>query len=169
MMSFRDVLHALFIPRGRAGRSELLVVAGVLLGLQLSLAGVDIAGLNVPDVANYAVTTLVGWVGLVATIRRLHDIGYSAWWVPGALCALCIWSVGVALLAVMIFGAGAIRPEQTTYIFILGVLMLPLLGLTLWLHLSGSDPLPNRFGAPTSEPGPQPSLPEAAASDMKLT
>jgi uncharacterized membrane protein YhaH (DUF805 family) len=169
MFFSRQYLRALFIPTGRAGRSELLVVAGVLLGLQMAISSAEALKLNVPDLLTYAVNGLLGWVGIVATVRRLHDAGYSAWWVPGCFAVLCIWSVGVAALAMFIFGTDAIRPEQTTYAIILGFLFLPLLGAMLWLHLTPSDPLPNRFGLPVDENIAQPGASAPAPSDMKLT
>jgi uncharacterized membrane protein YhaH (DUF805 family) len=170
MNFFRQKLHALILPTGRAGRSELLVVAGVLLGLQLIVSGAQTSSLPVPEILAYGLHGVIGWIGLVATVRRLHDVGYSAWWVPGGFAVLCIWSVAVAMLAMMTFGADAIHPTQSTYAVILGLLFLPLLGAMLWLHLTPSDPLPNRFGLPVEGEGAvQPTSTASASTDMKLT
>ncbi len=163
-------MRQLFIPQGRAGRSELLVVAGVLLAVQLAVAALDFGMAQVPQALGLLANGLIGWIGLVATARRLHDMGYSAWWILAGMGALCIWSVGVAVLAVMIFGMEAIRPEQSTYAVLLGLLVLPLLGGTLWLHLSAGDPLPNRHGLPMAgSPDARPAAAEGAASDLKLS
>ena len=142
--------RSLMLPHGRAGRNELLLVAGFLLIVQLGFVALQLSEFGIPDFFSYAIGGFLMWIGCTATARRLHDVNRSGWWVPGGLAALCIWSVAVAFLAIMIFGVEAIRPDQTTYVLILGVLFLPVLGAALWLHLAVGDPLPNNYGPPTS-------------------
>jgi uncharacterized membrane protein YhaH (DUF805 family) len=144
-----NYLRSLMLPHGRAGRNELLLVAGFLLIVQFGFVALQFADFGIPEYLSYAIGGFLMWVGCTTTARRLHDVNRSGWWVPGGLAALCIWSVAVAFMAMMIFGVEAIRPNQTTYALILGFLFLPVLGAALWLHLAVGDPLPNRYGYPT--------------------
>jgi uncharacterized membrane protein YhaH (DUF805 family) len=88
------------------------------------------------------------WVGTIGLIKRLHDVGRSAWWVLAGMAGLCIWCAVVAVVIGLMFGASALVPGSIGYIVLLGLIMLPAIGVTFWLHLEPGDPFPNRFGQP---------------------
>lgn len=127
-------------PRGRMSRQDLLVAATLMLMLDLLLA--SLAG----GFALYAVKALAYWIGIVGVIKRLHDVGQSGWWVLGGAAAICIWSAVIGIGMVALLGLGSLHPGETGYIVTLGLLMLPPLGMTLWLHLAEGETGMNRFG-----------------------
>jgi uncharacterized membrane protein YhaH (DUF805 family) len=90
------------------------------------------------------------WVGTIGLIKRLHDVGRSAWWVLAGMAGLCIWCAVVAVVIGLMFGSAAFMPGSTGYIVLLGLVMLPAIGATFWLHLEPGDPFSNRFGPPSA-------------------
>jgi uncharacterized membrane protein YhaH (DUF805 family) len=152
MIHFRYWLRLLVDPRGRIGRFGLLVSASLMLAVEAMLI------IMTPDLASglppylWPLKALELWVGAAALIKRLHDVGRSGWWVLGGMAGICIWSAVVALVFVFVIGAEAFQPGSTGYAMLLGILMLPALGATLWLHLAPGDPFTNQYGAPASEP-----------------
>ncbi len=141
-------LSLLVDPRGRIGRFGLLVSASLMLGVEaliLLLAPDQSAGL---PLAFWPLKALGFWVGTTALIKRLHDVGKSGWWVLGGMAGLCMWSAVVALVFVFLLGGQAFQPGSAGHVMLLGILMLPALGATLWLHLAPGEPYANRFGQP---------------------
>jgi uncharacterized membrane protein YhaH (DUF805 family) len=138
----------LFDPRGRADRSHMLVAAGALLMLETLVFLVQdrLGGAASPSVM--AVKVLMALIGLVAIIRRLHDLGLSGWWALGGLAGLCMWTAVIALAGMLLMGRDVLAPGSLSAIVIAGCVMLPALGATLWLHLAEGDAFRNQFGYP---------------------
>jgi uncharacterized membrane protein YhaH (DUF805 family) len=141
-MSFATRLGTLlFDPRGRVTRQDLLVAAIIMVLADLaagSLAGDGHIGLVCKSV--------VLWMGCAAVIKRLHDVGRSGWWVLGGMAAICIWTAVIGLGAMFTLRLDTLDAGSTGYIILFSVLMLPALGITLWLHLAEGDAFMNRFG-----------------------
>jgi uncharacterized membrane protein YhaH (DUF805 family) len=141
-------LTLLVDPRGRLGRFGLLISATAMLGIEAFLL------LLVPDqteglpVYLWPLKSAEFWIGTVAMIKRLHDIGKSGWWIAIGMGGFCMWSAIVAILIVFVLGGQAFQAGSAGYVMLLGILMLPALGVAFWLHLVPGDPLPNRFGVP---------------------
>jgi uncharacterized membrane protein YhaH (DUF805 family) len=144
-------LTLLVDPRGRIGRFGLLVSASLMLAVEALLMVIT------PEQASglppylWPLKAFELWVGTAALIKRLHDVGRSGWWVLGGMAGICIWSAVVALVFVFMLGGEAFQPGSAGYAMLLGILMLPALGMTLWLHVAPGDPFPNHYGAPPGE------------------
>jgi uncharacterized membrane protein YhaH (DUF805 family) len=136
-------------PRGRMGRTDLLVSATAVLAIEgaLALLGPAEAVGSWPVLAAKACSL---WIGVAALIKRLHDVGRSGWWALAAAAALCIWTAVLAFGLVIVLGADAFVPGSFGQTAMLALLLLPALGFTLWLHLAPGDPSTNRFGAPSA-------------------
>jgi uncharacterized membrane protein YhaH (DUF805 family) len=146
-------LTLLVDPRGRIGRSGLLISASLMLAVEFLLLTLT------PDPASglptylWPLKALELWVGMAALIKRLHDVGRSGWWVLGGMAGICVWSAVVAIVFVFALGGQAFQPGSAGYAMLLGILMLPALGMAFWLHLAPGDPVTNHYGAPQSLPG----------------
>jgi uncharacterized membrane protein YhaH (DUF805 family) len=137
----KQLAELLFDPRGRASRQDLLVAAGAMLAVDLLLAAA------VDGVPLYALKALAYWVGCVGVVKRLHDVGRSGWWLAGGAAALCMWAAVLGLGLGVIVGLEQLQPGNLAYIVMLALLLLPALGMTLWLHLAEGEKGMNRFGA----------------------
>ena len=140
-------------PRGRCNRKGLLLAAANLLALQvivgLSLWG---AGLDLASPLLQPFNIAFCWVAFALISKRLHDLGHSAWWIPGAVL---IWLVAIICLAGAIAVTGEsdlLAPGTTVYWITFAAMLLPLLVAALWLHTAKGQPGDNRFGpAPTAQ------------------
>ena len=123
-------LPALLGFRGRTGRLGFLgwYLLGATYALILLLAFAGLASKTGSVVLVLLAGVPVVWVGLVLTVRRLHDIGASGWHV------LWLWGVPFAVA-----WADGIR-ENATQLITHGIFA----GLCLIPGTAG----PNRFGAP---------------------
>jgi uncharacterized membrane protein YhaH (DUF805 family) len=149
-------------PRGRIGRVGLFASASLMLGIEAFLLVATPEQADGLPVYLLPMKALALWVGTIGLIKRLHDVGRSAWWVLAGMAGLCIWCAVVALVVSLLFGAAALVPGSTGYVILLGLVMLPAIGVTFWLHLEPGDPFPNRFGQPPLR-APD-SKPESAAA-----
>jgi uncharacterized membrane protein YhaH (DUF805 family) len=149
-------------PRGRTSRSGLLASASLMLGVEAVLI-MGLAGQSDSlPVYLWPMKALALWLGTIGLIKRLHDVGRSAWWVLAGMAGLCIWCAVVAVVVGLSLGSGAFLPGSTGYLVMLGLVMLPAIGVTFWLHLEPGDPFPNRFGPPPAH-APE-AKPETAAA-----
>jgi uncharacterized membrane protein YhaH (DUF805 family) len=144
-------------PRGRTGRTGLLASASLMLGIEVFfLLALPEQSDRIP-VYLWPIKALALWVGTIGLIKRLHDVGRSAWWVLVGMAGICIWCAVVAIVVGLLLGAAALVPGSTGYTILLGLVMLPAIGMAFWLHLEPGDPSPNRFGplpvhAPEAKP-----------------
>jgi uncharacterized membrane protein YhaH (DUF805 family) len=127
-------------PRGRMSRQDLLVAATFMTVLDFGL------GSLAEGPALYAIKVVAYWIVAVGVVKRLHDIGHSGWWLAGGLSIICMWSAVIGLSVGLIVGVEALQPGSPIYVGMLAVLLLPALGMTLWLHLAPGEPGMNRHG-----------------------
>lgn len=145
-------LSAMLVTTGRCSRRGLLVCAGVLLALQIAFASVLLAfAIPHEGVLIYLIDAGFLWLASAAAGKRLHDLGLSArllWW---AALATLAWAV--VLCGVLMLTLPAEAFEIGGYGYVLGAVgtSLPVLALTLWLHLTPGMQGPNRYGV---APGP---------------
>jgi uncharacterized membrane protein YhaH (DUF805 family) len=144
-------------PRGRADRRGLFIIAVGFLVAQLLLGAVLHA-------VGYQPTLFVGillnlpvlWIGFTTTVKRLHDVGRTAWMIPAAIG---FWLVGTFVIGSVIATALAVKfgtavlaaPAFVGFMFLL--IALPAFGGLLWLHTAPGQPGPNAYGSPTGDLG----------------
>jgi uncharacterized membrane protein YhaH (DUF805 family) len=153
----KAVLDLLVDPRGRVSRQDLLVAATLMLAIDLLVATL------LTGIPLYAGKALAYWIGGVGIMKRLQDTGRSGWWMLGGAVAFFIWAAVIGVAMVFVLGLEPLHPGAPGYIVMLGLLMLPALGVTLWLHLAEGDAGMNRYGpepvgllkrfAPTADAG----------------
>jgi uncharacterized membrane protein YhaH (DUF805 family) len=146
MSPFSQIVTTLFDPRGRTSREELLVAAAILVGLELLAASFLPTEGYLTSPLYVCLKSAILWVGFVALIRRLHDCGLSGWTLLGAMAALCMWTAIVALSGLFFLGRNILFPESPGYSVVLGLIMMPAIGATLWMHLQTGELHRNRFG-----------------------
>jgi uncharacterized membrane protein YhaH (DUF805 family) len=101
--------------KGRASRSEfwkgalgnalLLSVAVYFIALALAMAEM----LLLLTALQFLLGLATSWIGMILTMRRLHDIGKSGWWIWISLIPL----IGSILL--LIWGCRASDPTENQY------------------------------------------------------
>lgn len=139
-------------PRGRCNRQGLLALTLVALTVQavggtlLALAGKPLDGalamsLNAP----------IFWIGAMAVLKRLHDMGRTGWWVLAMSAAWIVWAFVATFLAVAIVGQGAIAEGSVGFWIIFAAIVLPAFGGLLYLHAAPGEAATNRYG---EVPGP---------------
>jgi uncharacterized membrane protein YhaH (DUF805 family) len=147
MPSVSYFLSLLLDPRGRTSRTGLLITGGVVLllesGLSLSHGATSFETFSMAWVIKAAAL----WIGVVGVIKRLHDANFGATWILAGMAGLCMWSAIIAFGILLMFGGAALEPGSFGYVIIFAIIMLPAIGVTLWLHLTPGDPYTNRYGA----------------------
>jgi uncharacterized membrane protein YhaH (DUF805 family) len=150
----RVVRYALqFIdPRGRCDRKAFLSAAAVLLAAQaLVAAGLWIGGAPFDGGLALALNAAFCWLGYAAISKRLHDLGRSAWWVPGGALVWAAGALVAAIALVLAAGPAALEPGASTYWLALTAMQLPLLGAAPWLHFAAGEQGDNPFGPAPSQ------------------
>jgi uncharacterized membrane protein YhaH (DUF805 family) len=156
MIPIFDVFSMLFDPRGRLGRLGLLISATAMLGLEALVLALSPGGAEALPAALWPLKIMALWIGTAALIKRLHDVDLSGWWVLAGAAGLCIWTAVLAVVFVLGAGAQSLDAGTFGYIALTGLVMLPAIGVTLWLHLAPGLPHANRFGAvPGQDAGQQ--------------
>jgi uncharacterized membrane protein YhaH (DUF805 family) len=143
-------ISVLLDPRGRTDRAGLLASASLMLGIEAFFVVALPEHGGIP-VYLWPLKALALWVGTIGLIKRLHDVGRRAWWILAGMAGLCIWCAIVAVVIGMMFGTAAFVPGSSGYTVLLGLVLLPAIGVTFWLHLEPGDPFPNRFGQPPAQ------------------
>jgi uncharacterized membrane protein YhaH (DUF805 family) len=128
-------------PRGRISRQDLLVAATFMLTIDLGLGSLT------GGYALYALKTVAYWIGGVGIIKRLHDVGRTGWWLLWGASGMCIWAAILGFGLALIGGFEALLPGSPGYIVLLAALMIPAIGMTLWLHLTPGELEMNCYGA----------------------
>ncbi len=142
MLFIERLPRLLFDPRGRAGRLEMLVAAVVMVAIE---AFITIAGLS-DGWMSWVAKAFAMWVGIVVSGKRLHDLGFSAWWLAAGAGVLCIWSAMVAFGFLILAGPEALYDGSLGLLVLVGLTMMPAIGSALWLHLAEGEARENRFG-----------------------
>ncbi len=146
-MSPLPMLTALIDPRGRTNRKGLLVAAGLLLAAELAIAlWLWMTGRSFGDMLLWPIKALLIYMAVSAAVRRMHDIGISAWRLFWAFSALMAWSFGLAITVMLNVAPEQMAPGQIgTTIVTIGIAA-PMVGAMLWLHFAPGKPKPNEFG-----------------------
>ncbi|HUS98382.1 MAG TPA: DUF805 domain-containing protein [Hyphomicrobiaceae bacterium] len=155
-----------FDPRGRINRQGLLWLATGLVAFQVAICVVLWSGLYPTNAPLVAVAKAVFiWISFTATVKRLHDIGRSGLWMLAAVAALVAWAAVIASVLVYGYGLSALQPQGHLYWVALGVMMMPVLVATLWLHIAKGHAGINRYGPPPGSLGMSGPNPASAASE----
>lgn len=168
----KELCRQLIDPRGRCNRQGFLALAIVLLAVQVA-SGIVFAALGLPlnGTAMLVLNVPLFWIGGVAVLKRLHDIGRTGWWIPAAAT---FWFVGCLMLstgAALIVGpermAAAIEHKTLLFWLIFAAVTLPAFGGLTWVHTAAGETTANRYGDVPgrlgfSLPGRTVELPEGA-------
>ena len=147
-------------PRGRIGRRDLLLCASIMLGIEILIMLPSI------EMIAFPAKGLALWIVMAAIIKRLHDLGKSGWWFPAGLGGLCMFTALLAMGFMVTAGSDAFVPGTAGYTALMGLIMLPAIGMMLGLHLIHGDMAANRYGAPTPAwPPRQKSAPDDIDAD----
>ena len=138
---------------GRARRSEYwywilaTTLASLLIGAFEGLLGLRAYGVGPISL----ILSLVVFIpGLAVSVRRLHDVGKSGWWLGGFYLGIIGWYLLLVLLAVGVSTAmnGDARASGViggfSLIFLLGVIIYAL--FLLFLLCQDSHKGPNKYG-----------------------
>jgi uncharacterized membrane protein YhaH (DUF805 family) len=149
-----SVLQVVLDPRGRCNRKGLLLAAAILLALQAAVAlALWGAGLDLTGHLAMAASAAFCWIGFALISKRLHDLGRSSWWIPGAML---VWLAAIVCLAVAIVLTGdpdLLATGTPSYWLTLSAMLLPLVMTALWLHTAAGQPGDNRFGPEPTDHG----------------
>ena len=138
-----DMLDA----RGRCNRHGFLALAILMLVLQAALGiAMYLCGADLQGSLAHAFKAAFIYVAFVASAKRLHDVGRSAWWMLGGITALVIWCLALSIAAVFTLGPDALRPGAFWSTAVVAVSSLPALGMLLWLHFAKGEPRENCYG-----------------------
>lgn len=135
-------------PRGRCDRKGLLLVALAMLGVE-ALAALLVMALGVPadSILLLAAKFACLWLATTVVIKRLHDLGLSAWRMLWAAIGVLAWSVMLGVVLVFTLDEAAMAPGGIGYLTAVAGTALPVFALTLWLHFARGERGANRFGA----------------------
>jgi len=147
MGSDTPLLVQMLLPVGRCRRRGLLLAAATLLVAQLAFTVLVAAGL----VGFYGAGALVFkllmvWIALAMTVKRLHDVGQSAWWMVAGVTALLAWTFAISLAFHALVGIEAFIPGTLSYWLSFAIVVLPALAVAIWLHAAPGDHRDNRYG-----------------------
>ncbi len=145
MLSIARLPRLLFDPRGRADRLDMLLAAVAMVGIEAFLT---LSGLN-DGTFSWAAKGVALWICIAVSGKRLRDMGYSAWWLLAGAAVICIWSAFVAFGFLLFVGPDALSEGSLGLLALVGVTMMPAIGLALWLHLAEGEARANRFGPVT--------------------
>ena len=134
-------------PRGRCNRKAFLHIALAFLALQFGVAALLwLADIEVDRTATYLMNAPLFWIGTTVCIKRLHDVGRSGWWLPGAFAVWFVFACVIGVLCGMMLPADSLEAGQLGFLFMFGVVTLPLFGALIWLHTAPSIGHSYRFG-----------------------
>lgn len=139
-------------PRGRCNRQGLLVLTVIALTIQ-TVAGVVLAlnGQPLHGKLALALNAPIFWVGAMAVLKRLHDMGRTGWWVPAMTTAWIVWAFIATFVAVAAFGPQAVAEGSMGFWIVFAMIVLPAFGGLLYLHAAPGETGTNKYG---EVPGP---------------
>jgi uncharacterized membrane protein YhaH (DUF805 family) len=149
-----DVLRigALMIdPRGRCNRSAMTVLTVAFVVIQLaSMVLANAIGGDVGIAIFWIINAPILVIGLVAVVKRLHDIGLSGFCAPAA-CSLWIIAAFVATLVMtLIVGPDrmttVVEEQGALYWLVFSFVFVPAFGGFIWLHSTPGTPGSNPYG-----------------------
>jgi uncharacterized membrane protein YhaH (DUF805 family) len=138
-MSFAGSLLHVFSPRGRCNRVGFWIsVVGIVSLLRLIGAAQPNRG-SWPHTVAIAVLILVQWISVATSIKRLHDLGRSGWWV-----LINLVTIGLALSGGM--AAERLPSLSALFLFLRSIETLAMVGFVLWLGCAKGHLGPNAYG-----------------------
>ena len=145
--------HASFLgrqlidPRGRCNRQGFLALAIALLALQ-TLGGLilGLAGERLDGSLALTLNAPLFWIGAMATLKRLHDMGRSGWWVLASATTWCIYAIGLSFTFAVTFGPQSIAQGTFGFWILFAMIVLPAFGALLFLHAAPGEDRTNRYG-----------------------
>lgn len=152
-------LAALMVdPRGRCNRKAMTVLTVTFLVLQLATAVIANAiGGDLGVALFWTVNTPIILLGVVAVVKRLHDIGISALWAPVAVLFWITIAFAATLALVLIVGAErmtlVVEEKGPLYWLVFSFVFVPSFGGLIWLHTAPGTAGSNRFGPPPGSNG----------------
>jgi len=110
MKWYLEVLRKYAVFSGRAGRAEYWMFALINVLISIAIAAVDVAlgfqgGATLSSL--YSIAVLLP--GLGVSVRRLHDIGRTGWWILLAFVPIVGWVV------LLVFMASQGQSEENEY------------------------------------------------------
>ncbi len=154
MQAFLSHLYLVADPRGRVNRKALLGVAIALLIVQaLAIVGHWLAA---SPILHFVITVFeLGslWIATSAAIKRLHDLGYSGWWVPGSILALFVWTLLACFATILTMGEAVADVGSPQFMVYAAAVMFWPLAATFWLHFAPGEVGSNKYGPEPDESG----------------
>lgn len=134
-------------PRGRCNRQGLLALTVVALAVQ-AIGGTILAmqGHSLEGPLALTLNAPIFYIGFVALLKRLHDMGRTGWWTLVALVGWIVWAFAVTFAAVAAFGPQAIATESIGFWIVFAMIVVPAFGGLLYLHAAPGEPAANRYG-----------------------
>jgi uncharacterized membrane protein YhaH (DUF805 family) len=141
-------------PRGRCNRRALLGIALALLTIQTGAFVVhSYATTPLVNLSASAIELACLWIAISASIKRLHDLNFSGWWMPASLLALCVWAMAVGFITLSTLGLAVARVGSPQFMVYATAVMIWPLAATLWLHFAEGTEGPNKYGYEPDETG----------------
>ena len=139
-------------PRGRCDRTEFIWATVMVVAAQVAFAlGLWATNASFMGWRGVVANLAFGWLTCAAISKRLHDLGRSGWWMLGGMLVWLAGAVAVALVVALVAGPEALETGAPGFWATFAVLMLPPLGLALWLQLAKGEPAANRYGPPPAQ------------------
>ncbi|KUO54834.1 MAG: hypothetical protein APF80_08725 [Alphaproteobacteria bacterium BRH_c36] len=153
-MTFLNRVLQIADPRGRCNRKALLGIALALLSIQAVAIAVHWFTENTAlHFVASAVEVACLWIATSAAIKRLHDLGYSGWSVPGATLLLFAWMLVASFVSYLALGESvAVVGSPAFFVYASAVMVWPL-AATLWLHFAKGIEGANRYGPEPDDTG----------------
>jgi uncharacterized membrane protein YhaH (DUF805 family) len=134
-------------PRGRFDRLDFIWAAVTLLAGQLAFAlGLWLMNASFLGWRGFLANLVFGWLAYAAISKRLHDLGHSGWWFFGCVLAWLGTALVLALIVALAVGPDALEAGTPVFWATFSALMLPAVGMALWLHLAAGQPDANCYG-----------------------
>lgn len=139
----------MFSFAGRSNRAGFLATALVIGALQL--AGGALL-LSLPETSRGVAEAVFGgavtWMLMAAVVKRLHDIGRSAWSLVGGVALTFAGTLLAAFIGVALYPLERLLvPSAELAVVLMIASAVPLVLLT-WLHAVAGDDGANAYGAP---------------------
>jgi uncharacterized membrane protein YhaH (DUF805 family) len=138
-------------PRGRCNRQAMTVLTVAFVIIQLaSMVLANAIGGDIGVALFWTINAPILVVGLVAVVKRLHDIGLSGWWAPAAATLWIVAAFIAALVMVLIAGPDrmtkAVEEGGALYWLVFSFVFVPAFGGFIWLHSTPGTAGSNDFG-----------------------
>ncbi|MGL4322646.1 MAG: DUF805 domain-containing protein [Beijerinckiaceae bacterium] len=146
-MTGAEFLQAIVDPRGRVSRKGFIVASAVLIGLEI-LGALLIygAGLAADGVLIMALKCAFVWVALVACVKRLHDLGYSGWWLAIFSIIQVMWTAILVSAMVAAIGIEQLQSGSLWSNAMYAGAFMPLIGAAIWIQLARGEARINPYG-----------------------